>query len=62
VVGRFHFRRIFPACRKFGAAETRQLLTLFGMRPARKMTVAPIHPFPLDEEKQVDVEVTLRCW
>jgi DNA-binding CsgD family transcriptional regulator len=42
------------------SAETRQLLTLCGMHPGKKMTVAIIRPFPVDNGKHVDLEVTLR--
>ena len=39
--------------------EGRHLLTLCGMRPARKMTVVLIRPFPPDS-RQIDVEVARR--
>ena len=40
--------------------ETRQLLTLCGIRPGTKLTVAIIRPFPTENGKHVDIEVTLR--
>jgi hypothetical protein len=43
------------------SAEGRHLLTLCGMRPAKKLTVALIRPFPPDS-KQVDVEVSRRSF
>jgi hypothetical protein len=43
------------------SGEGRHLLTLCGMRPAKKMTVALIRPFPPDG-KQVDAEVARRSF
>lgn len=43
------------------SGEGRHLLTLCGMRPAKKMTVALIRSFPPDS-KQVDVEVSRRSF
>jgi hypothetical protein len=43
------------------SGEGRHLLTLCGMRPAKKMTVALIRPFSLDS-KQVDAEVARRSF
>src|SRR5262245_13463383 len=40
--------------------ETRQLLTLCGIRPGTKLTVAIIRPFLTENGNRVDVEVTLR--
>jgi len=42
------------------SSETRQLLTLCGIRPGTKLTVVIIRPFPIDKDKHVDLEVTLR--
>ncbi len=40
--------------------ESRQLLTLCGIRPGTKMTVAILRLFPASNDKHIDVEITLR--
>ncbi len=42
------------------SAGARQILTLCGMRPAKKMTVALVRPYSTDNGRHVDAEVSLR--